>query len=277
MKVIIKKNLLVLFLSCLIFVSFFIGFIFDENSAGSGIETGGDYDLIWNNLQLLKNNIIENLNSLEYTDSRTPAAYILHIFFNPFIETQYQFRLSVFLISLVCPVFFFFLLKKKFTGINNYLILLISSLILLSPYFRTTAYWGLGENYGILCLIISYFVFQNSNFSSIFLNRKKILNLFFLTLFSSLCVYFDQKLLIIPLIFFILIIFNKKIYFKDKILVTFFYFLFSIPFTYLIILWEGILPPGAQIGRKINFEFNIFNIGYVSIIISFYLFLFIFF
>ena len=276
MKTAIKKNLLVLSLSCLIFLSFFIGFILDENSAGAG-GVNGDFKLIWNNLQLLKNNFIVNLNSPEYTDSRTPAAYILHIFFNPFIETQYQFRLSVFLISLICPIFFFFLLKKKFAHIDKYLILLISSLVLLSPYFRTSAYWGLGENYGILCLLISYFVYQNLNFSDKQLNRKKIFNLFFLTFSSSLCVYFDHKLLIIPLIFFIFVIFNKKIYLKDKILMTFFYFLFSIPFIYLIILWGGILPPDAQIGRKLGFKFNIFNIGYAATIISFYLLPFIFF
>jgi hypothetical protein len=45
---------------------------------------------------------------------------------------------------------------------------------------------------------------------------------------------------------------------------TFFYFLFSIPFIYLIILWGGILPPDAQIGRKLGFKFNIFNIGYAT-------------
>ena len=79
-----KEELLCLLCSYLIFFSFITGFILDENSAGAG-GLGGDFKLIWKNLQLFKHNIFNNLNSLEYNDSRTPIAYILHVLFNPFI------------------------------------------------------------------------------------------------------------------------------------------------------------------------------------------------
>ena len=271
MKITKQEEPFILFFSLFILLSFIIGFILNENSAGAG-GINGDFSLIWNNLQLFKDSIFDNLDSSEYSDSRTPLIYIFHVLFNPFIETQYQFRLSVFFISLLCPFVFYFILKEKYNNTNRYLIVFISSLILLSPYFRTTAYWGLGENYAILFVLISYFLFKKKNFVNITLKNKKIINLFLLAASSSLCVYFDQKLLIIPLIIFTSIIFNKNINNKIKILLAFFYFFFSIPFLYLIFLWKGILPPEALSAREVGTKFNIFNIGYASTIISFYFF-----
>ena len=156
MKITKQEEPFILFFSLFILLSFIIGFILNENSAGAG-GTNGDFSLIWNNLQLFKDSIFDNLDSSEYSDSRTPLIYIFHVLFNPFIETQYQFRLSVFFISLLCPFVFYFILKEKYNNTNRYLIVFISSLILLSPYFRTTAYWGLGENYAILFVLISFF------------------------------------------------------------------------------------------------------------------------
>ena len=85
--------------SFIIFFSFIAGFVLRENSAGAG-GINGDFYLIWKNLELFKSGILNNLNSEEYNDSRTPLAYILHVLFNPFIETQNQFRLSVLFISI---------------------------------------------------------------------------------------------------------------------------------------------------------------------------------
>lgn len=279
-----KEELLCLLCSYLIFFSFITGFILDENSAGAG-GLGGDFKLIWKNLQLFKHNIFNNLNSLEYNDSRTPIAYILHVLFNPFIETKYQFRISVFIISLLCPIIFFLILKEKYKNISKYLAIFISSLILLSPYFRTTAFWGLGENYAILFILISYYLFQKGNFFQGRVNNKIKIILFLLALSSSLCVYFDQKLLIIPLIIFISIIFDKKIDKEIKYFLTIFYFFFSIPFLYLVILWEGILPPSTKyrgltegsVNNQDWVKFEIYNIGYTTTIIAFYFFPFIFF
>jgi len=276
MKIKKIENFFALGFSFIVFFSFIAGFILRENSAGAG-GISGDFYLIWKNLELFKNGILDNLNSQEYNDSRTPLAYILHVLFNPFIETQNQFRLSVLFISMLCPIVFYLTLREKYKNIDISLAVLISSLILLSPYFRTTAFWGLGENYAILFVLISYLLFQKINFVSAHVNNKKIFFLFLLTLSSSLCVYFDQKLLIIPFVVFISIIFNKKINNKIKILLICFYLILSIPLLYLIFLWGSILPPDAQSSRQVGVKFNIFNIGYASTIISFYLIPFLFF
>jgi len=270
MIVIKKEDILILLTSIIIFLFYFIGFYFNENSAGAG-GINGDFALIWLNLQLFENDILGSLDSTLYNDSRTPIAYILHVLFNPFIESQYQFRLSVLFISLLCPIFFYFSLKIKYKNINQYVAIFISSLILLSPYFRTSAYWGLGENYGILFLLISYLIFEKKKYLGKNLNFKQLFNLFLLSFSSSLCLYFDQKLVIVPFFCFCSIIFNKKINSHIKILLTLFYVIFSIPFLYMIYLWGGILPPLANNARQPSSEFHILNIGYAATIIAFYL------
>ena len=137
-------------------LSYFIGFYFDENSAGAG-SFDSDFGSIWRNLQIFINNdIISSLNHPDYFDSRLPIAYLMHEFFNPFIETKIGYRRSVFVISLILPVLFFLCLKQKFKQTDNLLLLLVSSTIFLSPYFRTSAYWGLEENYGLIFLLLTF-------------------------------------------------------------------------------------------------------------------------
>ena len=267
-------SLLLILLSIL---SFFIGFIYGENSAGAGT-LQGDFDGLWKNLQTFLNNDI--FTALKFTaefdpenyykSSRPPLIYILHKLFNPFIENKIIFIKSVFVISLLAPVLFYLCLKQKFKSESNLLLILISSTILLSPYFRTSAYWGLEENYGLICLLIS-FLFFNQFLSNTNHSWKDYYLLFFTTFFSSLCIYFDQKLIIIPLICFFHILFSGK-NLKLKILLFVFYFIFSLPYIYLAISWESIIPSidaqGRGIGKRLYFE----HIGYAVTIIAFYLF-----
>ena len=43
------------------------------------------------------------------------------------------------------PILFYFTLKQRFQSKDNLLLVLISSIIFLSPYYRTSSYWGLTE------------------------------------------------------------------------------------------------------------------------------------
>ena len=159
----LKKNTKIIsfFLILLSIFSFFLGYYLDENSAGAG-SYDGDFRTIWNNLQIfLNNDILSAITHPNYGDSRTPIAYILHKFFNPFLENEINYRRSVFIISLTIPLLFYFCLKQKFIKADNLLLLLISSTIFLSPYYRTSAYWGLQENYGYIFLLLT-FLFLNS-------------------------------------------------------------------------------------------------------------------
>ena len=262
------------FLIILSISSYFIGFIYGENSAGAGT-FNGDFEHLWKNLQTFINNDLSvaigftsNLDAENYQSSRTPLVYIFHKLFNPFTENKVSFVRSVFAFSLLAPILFYLCLKQKFRETENLILILISCTIFLSPYFRTSAFWGLEENFGIVFLLLSFFFL--SKFLS---NENKVINyyLLFLTAFlSSACLYFDQKLAIIPLICFLQIYFSNKSA-KLKILSILFYFIFSLPYMYLITIWGNIIPAVDADVRGIGDQLYFSHLGYASTIIAFYL------
>ena len=269
---IVSKNSILFFLSSfLILVYFFYGYYVDENSAGAG-GYGGDFQSIWNNLKILEESIILNINNSSYNDSRPPLSYILHILFNPFINDQELFRHSVLLISLIVPFFLFFSIKENYPKLDYRIIFFLATIITLSPYFRTTAYWALGENYGLIFLILSYLVFQK--FTKKIAERENIKNYLYILLicfFSSIIVYFDQKLIFIPFTLFVLILF-LKVDFKYKLTSFFLFLLFSFPYIYLISLWGSIIPTSAALSRKVGLSLDFYNPVYCVTIIAFYIF-----
>lgn len=261
----------VIFFTILLFL---IGFFFQENSAGAG-GFEGDFQHVWNNLSLFKNYDFRDAlkatagqDEIKYISSRTPLIYILNAYLNPLIESKYSYIISIFIFSIFTYCLFYFSLKNKYQDkINSSFIVFLSCIILLSPYFRTSSYWGLEENFGIFTIFISFIFFtriKNKNKSA---NNFDILLLAF---FSSLCVYFDQKLLIIPLFFLFDLMIEGKISLRKKINLSLFYLVFSIPFMYLIYLWGNIIPVRDAEARGTLQTIYIENIGYSLTIIAFY-------
>ena len=256
-------SIILIFLSIF---SFFLGFYLDENSAGAGTY-GGDWDIGWKNIQIILNNDLSiALNHPDYLTNRTPLIYILHKLFNPFAGTEIGYRTSSFIISLIAPVLFYLCLKQKFKSEDGLLLSLIASIIFLSPYYRTSAYWAFEENYGIISLLLTY-LFLNYFLTNNNQNGYKIyFQLFLLTFFSSLCIYFDQKLLIIPIICFVTIMTSKKVI-KLKILSIFLYLILSLPFIYLILLWGDVTRPGqVKLGSQLYSD----HFGYTITMVAFY-------
>lgn len=263
----------------LVFVAFFLifffvyGFIVGENSAGAG-GYNGDILATFNNLQLFVNNSflesikLTNDHNLYYTN-RPPLLYILQSALNPFASDIELYKRSVFFISCLTPLFFYLSLKIKFKKVNNLALICLSLLIFLSPYYRTSSYWGLEENYALITLFLSFIFIKK------FFYKKNILYLLFVIFFSSLCVYFDQKFIIIPILCFFLLILSK-IDTKYKIYSLILYFLFSIPFIYLIKLWGNITPVGNMNIYEVGSRFYPHHICYMVNIFGFYMFPFIF-
>jgi len=268
----IKINYRILSIA-LIFISFssiFLGFYLDENSAGAG-SYEGDIQTIWKNLQIfLSNDLILSINHPDYHDSRTPIAYIVYEIFNPFVENITSYRRSVFAISLTLPLLFYFCLKQKFEKSNNLLLLLITSTVCLSPYFRTSAFWGLEENLGLIFLLLTFLSLNAFLKSENYDGYKPHILLLATNFFSSCCLYFDQKLIIIPIICFIKIFMSNK-FLKFKLLSSFYYFLFALPYFYLITIWGGLIPTAALEGRQLGNQIFFDHIGFASTIIAFYL------
>ena len=265
-----QNNILLLF-SLGIIVSYFLSLYFDENSIGSG-GYNGDLTWIWRNFEIFKsNNLFEAVIHENFFGNRPPLLYILNLYLNPFLDNIDSYRKSIFLFFLITPVILFFTLKKKFAYQNNYFLILISLFIFLSPFFRSSAVWGQEINYGILSLIITFFYFYKFKYS------KSFFDLLFVIFFSSICVYFDQKLLIVPLFCFFNILLNKEITVTKKFLITAIYFILSLPFIFLIFVWGGIVPALTQVSNYQsfnsvqNFNLHFYHIGFASTLIALYL------
>ena len=100
----VNQKIILILLTILIYVSYFLGFFFNENSIGSG-GYGGDLSWIWKNFELYKNNnLIDAINHNEFYGNRTPLLYVINILFNPFIDSIDSYRLSIFIVSLLGPL-----------------------------------------------------------------------------------------------------------------------------------------------------------------------------
>ena len=269
----VTKKIFSYFLIIFSILSYFIGFYLNENSAGAGSLVFGDLKNTWNNLNTFLNNSIldgihltTSLDTDVYKSSRTPLIYIIHKIFNPFTDSVMSFRISVFIFSLLIPILFFLNLRKKYKDADIVILMLISSIVLLSPYLRTSAFWGGEENFGIITTLLS-FLFLQLLFETDNIFKEKIY-LLSVILFSSLCVYFDHKLLLIPIICFFSIYFSGK--FSFRILSILLYFICSLPFLYLIKLWGHIIPTGDAASRLSN-DFYLHHVGYSVTILAFYL------
>jgi len=264
-----KNNTLYMILILFSLSSFIYGFVIREDSAGGGKI---DFSNTWTNQKIFNENTtiasIKNTKTSEIKlsiNSHFPSSYIINKFLNPFSKNKENFLISIFILNIFLPIIFFLILKKNYKKQNLYLLACFSSIIYLSPYYRTSSYWAGMENYGLLMMVISYY------FYSIYLkevnNKKKYILIF--SIFSCLCVYFDQKLALIPLIYSYLFLKheNNKINISFYIIIN---FILSLPVFSLIYYWGSLISPHDTISR--NFGILYWEqIGYFFSITSFYL------
>ena len=275
-----QKNIFIS-LSFLIYLSYFFGFFLNENSIGSG-GYNGDISWIWKNFELFQNNnLLDAIKHEDFFGNRTPLIYILNIYLNPFVDNYESYRFSIFIFALIGPVIFYKCLVVKFKNISKEILFLISSIILISPYYRTTAYWGMEINYAIITMLISCYYFIIASFDE---GNKSFKNIFLLIFFTSLTIYFDQKFLFLPALIF-LIIMTSKLNLKIKIYSILSYSLLALPYLYLIDIWGGVVPSKTQDANpntitnmdRLLYDFYFYHLGYASTIIGFYLFPLLFF
>ncbi len=265
-----KNQVLQIFLIVFALASYIYGFTIREDSAGGGLY---DFQNTWDNQTTFNENSlttsIRNTKTSEikeHINSHFPFSYILNKFLNPFSGDKKNFLNSIFILNLFLPLLFFFCLKQKYPNKNIFLLGCLSSILYLSPYFRTSAYWAGMENYGLITFLISFYFF--SKFHKNYFNKK--LNIILFSIFSCLCVYFDQKLLLVPLIYLYFFFKNEK----DKKNITIYLItnlILSIPIILLIFYWGSITSPHDTLSRKVGENLYFEQIGYCFSIIVFYL------
>lgn len=151
-------NKFIYFFVTLNFISFILGFIFLEEHGASILDANQH---TYPAINGLKNNFLDAiLNYGKYGENSYPLHHIIFAYLNPFEVGSVNFKISSCIISFIYLFFFFLIVKKKF-NFNYKEIIFITSLIVLSPYFRSSAYWGLTENTGLGFALISIFFLLN--------------------------------------------------------------------------------------------------------------------
>jgi len=256
----------------LVIVSFFLGYILRENASGGGLEF---YNLSWPIIQNFKKNFIYTINNYgSFGDATIPFSHIINAYLNPFTNNVTSFQLSITIISFLIFLVFAFILSKTFPKINLIDIFLTSSVLLLLPFFRTSAFWGKNENYGWLFLLLSfYFLFEVKKIINEKPTRKDLLNIVFFCLSSACAVYARQALVFLPISFLLYLFFykaNKKII----IISIFSFIIFVIPAILLFWNWGGLYDTrnfGDDFGGWFNYRYVLKNLPILLSFFGFYL------
>jgi len=240
-----KEVLLKLFVIFLISVSFFLGYFLRENAAGGGPEF---YELSWPIIQSFKEDFLFSIKNYgSFRDYTIPFSHILNAYINPFSNDIENFQLSITIISFAIFLIFALVFKNIFKHINFVDILLASSVILLLPMFRTSAFWGKNENFGWLFFILALYFFSEikKNIDKDPGNRDKLIIISFC--FVSACaLYARQALFFLPISYLLYLFINNA---NKKIILTSIisFSIFAIPGFLLIWIWGSVyptLPPG---------------------------------
>ncbi|MDC3104599.1 hypothetical protein OA383_02610, partial [Candidatus Pelagibacter bacterium] len=222
-----KIDLLKYLILFLILFSYFLGFYYREN-VGGGAEA--DFiNLTWKGILSFKNDFIGTIyNYGAIGEGSLPMFHILNAYLNPFTYSQESFQFSITILSLLNVIIFSQILRHKYK-LNDLDSYLYSSIFLILPFFRSSAFWGLTENLGWLFLILSIKYYLAID--------KNKLNIFLVCLFSSLALYTRPYLVFFP-IFFVVSSFVNKDYFLLKTSIIY-YAIFSIPGLILLYIWGG--------------------------------------
>ena len=145
------------------FLSYIFGFFLYEDSGG-----GGFNDFIyhaWPIIKSFKDDFLFTLTNFKsFTNATFPFYHIVISFIPSFIIKNFFFiRFFNFILNIFIVILFYFFLKKKFSNVNKKILILLSSTLFLSPYFRMGAFWVMPETFTFFffypCLLLFLYNF----------------------------------------------------------------------------------------------------------------------
>lgn len=217
-------------------MSYFIGYFYRENSGG-----GGQNDFeghIWFVIKSFQESFFYTIKNYgQWEEAVWPLYHILQSYFNPFATSQSSTQLSHTILCLVVLPILYLAIKEKFKNKSNQTLnfFLLSCIILLSPFFRTSAFWATTENISTIFLLTSilfFFKFKNA------LDNQKKWYLLLTCIFGSLTLYSRQYLFFFNILFLIYLAHNKD--FKNLCNALIIYSFLSLPAIYLIYTWGAL-------------------------------------
>ena len=152
-----QKNffLLGLFIFFSLSISLFVGLFLNEDA--SGIGTSNDFKNTLPYVEALKESLI--IDGSEWT-RLLPLHFIFISFLFNLSDSVLLVRLIFCSISILVPYFFYLNLKLRFNSINEGKLLILSSTILLLPFFRSSAIWPNPHILSLLFVLVSIYFFN---------------------------------------------------------------------------------------------------------------------
>ena len=187
-----KNQQICLYLLC--FFSLIISLIMEENSSG-----GSRLDNEITRQFVDKFSINFSYGIKYFVNSGQVQSPVFYIIVSYFEKILGEFFLKYFylFISALVPLIFYTSLKKKFQNVDKNYLFLISLIIFLSPFFRSSTVWMTTDNLAILFYILSI-----SKYLSLKKNNSTK-NIILCLIYLSLAVYIRQYYIIFFLFFFI--------------------------------------------------------------------------
>jgi hypothetical protein len=256
-----KNKILTKVVSMFIITSYFLGFIIKENSSGGGQV---DYSAIINNFKLFQESDLLKIDWSRYKSSALPIYYIISKYIIPtnysflFYSGYFSFFISI---SAILITYKCLCIKNKVQSFN-WEVLLIAVIPMLSPFFRTSAFWSLEENIGYFFFVLTILFYLKS------INEKKYEYL--AILFSCLSFYARQNYAFLPIIIFFSYFNKKDILNKKNIINSFLFALILFPSLYFFYKWNGLMSSIEGVNSRIGFQRE--NI--LIILTNFFLYLF---
>lgn len=209
----LKKKILFYLLFVLSLVT---GYFFKENASG-----GAELDQIFLKpiIQKFSVDFFIGLDFYLNNDGskiHSPAFYLIMALLLRLFQSIDLINIFYLLVSSSLPFLFFLVLKNKIKVDSSY-IFLISILIFISPYFRSSAIWMLGDNLSLLFFCLSVYFYTRIE------NEKKKFSYYFLCLFFLICCCYIRYYYALFYLFYIF-------YFYRKISLTQFFYLFIFSF-----------------------------------------------
>jgi len=238
-----KSQIFIKITILLVVTSYFLGFFIYEDTSGGGKI---DHNAVIKNFKLFQENELLEIDWRKYNSSSLPIYYIISKYIIP---TNFSFLFHLGYFSFIISISTIFIaykclcIKNKIQSLN-FEVLLIAVIPMLSPFFRTSAYWSLEENIGYFFFALTILFYLKSR------DEKKYEYL--AILFSCCSFYARQNYAFLPIIIFFLYFDVKNFFQRKNIKYIFFFTLFLFPSLYFFYKWASFTPPIAT--NRISFQ-----------------------
>ncbi len=237
-----------------LYLTLLISFYFGEDSTGGAYMDYHSHKLV---VKEFKENFISSfLNYNNLGTRHSPVLIIILSFLEKLISSDTILRLIHLHFCLLLPFFFFKTLEIKYKDVDNKILLLLTSLIFLSPTFRSLSIWPDSRLLGITVFTISIFYYLK------FLDNKNFLFVILNILFCALGSYLSPNFCVFSIFFFSRYLSEYKLLSKEIFFIIILNFLIAFPaFFYVFIMEINFFNKSAAIERETSdiMFVNIFN------------------